>query len=90
MPARKTAAKSLRQNAKHRERNRAVRSDLRTQVKKCVKATEAGNADAAREELRLTVKALDKSAASGLIKKNTAARRKSRLTKKVNKLASAG
>ena len=34
MPARKTAAKSLRQNAKHRERNRAVRSDLRTQVNK--------------------------------------------------------
>ena len=55
-----------------------------------MKATEAGNADAAREELRLTIKALDKSAASGLIKKNTAARRKSRLTKKVNKLASAG
>ncbi|MHC4197050.1 MAG: 30S ribosomal protein S20 [Planctomycetota bacterium] len=90
MPARKTAAKSLRQNEKRRAQNRGPKSELRTQVKKCVKATEAGNTDAAREELRLTVKALDKSAASGLIKKNTAARRKSRLTKKVNKLAGTG
>ena len=48
MPVRKTAIKSVRQNAKGRERNRGPRSELRTQLKKCAKATEAGNADAAR------------------------------------------
>ncbi len=87
MPERPTAAKSLRQNVKRRAGNRTIRSGLRTQLKKFIKAVKTGDADAAREELRLSIKALDKTAAKGLIKKNTAARRKSRLTKRVNKLA---
>ncbi len=87
MPKRPTAAKSVRQNVKRRAGNRTIRSGLRTQLKKFIKAVETGDADAAREELRLSIKALDKTAGKGLIKKNTAARRKSRLTKRVNKLA---
>lgn len=87
MPKRPTAAKSVRQNVKRRAGNRTIRSGLRTQLKKFIKAVETGDAEAAREELRLSIKALDKTAGKGLIKKNTAARRKSRLTKRVNKLA---
>lgn len=90
MPHRPTAAKSLRQNIKRRVSNRAAVSRLRTQLKKFVKAAERGNAEAAREELRITIKALDQSAAKGLIKKGTAARQKSRLTKRLNKLSAAG
>ncbi len=87
MPKRPTAAKSLRQNVKRRAGNRTIKSGLRTQLKKLIKAVETGDAEAAREELRLSIRTLDKTAAKGLIKKNTAARRKSRLTKRVNKLA---
>lgn len=90
MPHRPAAFKDLRQNIKRRARNRAAMSRLRTQIKKFVKAAEAGDAEKANEELRLTIKALDQTAAKGIIKKQTAARRKSRLTKRLNKLITSG
>ena len=67
-------------NAKRAERNKAVRSELKTRAKSAVKA--AGTADEA-EALRLAVKRLDMAAAKGVIHKNQAARRKSRLVKKI-------
>ncbi|HCN19171.1 MAG: 30S ribosomal protein S20 [Planctomycetes bacterium RIFCSPHIGHO2_02_FULL_50_42] len=90
MTHRPTSAKSLRQNIKRRAGNRTAISRLRTQLKKFAKATEAGNTAAAREELRITVKALDQAAAKSLIKKGTVSRYKSRLTKRLNKLSGAG
>lgn len=90
MPHRPAAFKDMRQNVKRRARNRAAMSRLRTQIKKFIKAAEAGNTETAREELRLAIKALDQTAAKGIIKKQTAARRKSRLTRRLNKLAVAG
>ena len=70
--------KRNRQNEKRRVRNKAVRSELRTRVK----AAEAGgeNAD---EALREAMKTIDKAAAKGVIHKNEASRRKSRLQKRV-------
>ncbi len=90
MPTRPTAAKSLRQNVKRRAANRKAISGLRTQLKKFVKAVETGNVEAAREELRRSIKALDQKAARGLMHKRTAARRKSRLTLRLNKLVATG
>ena len=86
MPHRPTAGKSLRQNVQRRARNRTARSALKTQLKKFVTAAETGNVDTAKEELRLTIRALDRSAARGLIKKGTAARQKSRLTIRLSRL----
>lgn len=70
--------KRNRQNEKRRVRNKAVRSELRTHVK----AAEAGGEDA-DEALRMAMKTIDKAAAKGVIHKNEAARRKSRLQKRV-------
>jgi small subunit ribosomal protein S20 len=70
--------KRNRQNEKRRARNKAVRSELRTRVK----AAEAGGEDA-DEAVRMAMKAIDKAAAKGVIHKNEAARRKSRLSRKV-------
>ena len=70
--------KRNRQNEKRRVRNKAVRSELRTRVK----AAEAGGEDA-DEALRVAMKTIDKAAAKGVIHKNEASRRKSRLQKRV-------
>jgi small subunit ribosomal protein S20 len=70
--------KRNRQNEKRRIRNKAVRSELRTRVK----AAEAGGEDA-EEALRIAMKTIDKAAAKGVIHKNEASRRKSRLQKRV-------
>ena len=69
--------KRNRQNEKARVRNKAVRSELRTRVK----AAEVGGDDPA-ESLRIAMKTIDKAAAKGVIHKNEASRRKSRLQKK--------
>jgi small subunit ribosomal protein S20 len=68
-------------NAKRAERNKAVRSELKTRVKT---ATRSIGDDGNTEDVRLAVKRLDMAAAKGVIHPNQAARRKSRLMKKVN------
>ena len=67
-------------NAKRAERNKAVKSELKTRVKT---ATATVGTDDHDEAVRLAVKRLDMAAAKGVIHKNQAARRKSRLMKKV-------
>jgi small subunit ribosomal protein S20 len=79
--------KRNRQNEKRRLRNKAVRSELRTRAKSAVSAFEAGAEDSA-ESLRLALKRIDKAAAKGVIHKNQAANRKSRLMKRVAKVES--
>ena len=74
--------KRNRQNEARRLRNKAVRSELHTRTKGAVTAAEAGAEDA-EERLRLALKRIDKAAAKGVIHKNAAARRKSRLTRRV-------
>ncbi len=68
-------------NAKSAERNKAVKSELKTRVKN---ATNAAGTETSEETLRLAVKRIDMAAAKGVIHANQAARRKSRLMKKLN------
>ena len=78
----KSQIKRNKQNLVRHERNKAVRSELKSRTKSAVAAAESG-ADDAAERLRLAIKRIDKAAAKGVIHKNEAARRKSRLVKKV-------
>lgn len=78
----KSQIKRNKQNEKRRLRNRSVRSELRTRVKNAVAAAPAGGEESV-EALRLAMKRIDKAAAAGVIHKNQAARRKSRLAKRV-------
>ena len=83
----KSQIKRNRQNQKRHDRNKAVRSELKTRVKRALTAAEQGDEKAA-EIVTSAVKRLDKAASKGIIHKNAAARRKSRLQKRVNKAAS--
>jgi small subunit ribosomal protein S20 len=76
--------KRNRQNEKRRLRNKSVRSELRSRTKAASAAAESG-ADDGGESLRLAMKRIDKAAQKGVIHKNQAARRKSRLAKQANK-----
>ncbi len=89
MPIMKSAKKRLRQNIKRNLRNRAHKSALRTQIKKFLSSLKEGNVQAAAEELRLTVKKLDKSVVKGVVHKKTASRKKSRLTQRFNQIKAA-
>jgi small subunit ribosomal protein S20 len=73
--------KRNRQTLKRHARNKAVRSELRTRSKRAIAAVDEGAEDSA-EALRLAVKRIDKAAAKGVIHKNQAANRKSRLMKR--------
>ncbi len=79
----KSQIKRNRQNLVRQERNKAVRSELKTRAKAAVTAVESG-ADDADAKVRLAVKRIDSAAAKGVIHKNQAARRKARLMAKVN------
>ena len=84
----KSQKKRILTNEKRRLRNKAVRSEMKTRVKNAVDAAETGAEDSPAQ-LRLAIKRIDMAAAKGVIHKNQAARRKSRLEKRINKLTSA-
>ena len=83
----KSQIKRNRQNEKRRLRNRTVRSEVNTRTKAALAAVSSDD-DAADETLRLAIKRIDKAAAHGVIHKNTAARRKSRLVREIERLRS--
>ena len=76
--------KRNRQTEVRRRRNRATRSELRTRIENAVDAAEAGDGT---NEATAAMQRLDKAAARRVIHRNTAARRKSRLQKRLNRLA---
>jgi len=78
--------KRNRQNEKAHLRNQAARSELKTRVRQALEAAQTGDADAAREAVRLAQRSIDKAVSTGVLKKNTAARRKSRLVHQVESL----
>ncbi len=82
----KSQIKRNRQNLVRHERNKAVRSEVRTRAKAAVAAAEAGDDDA-DVKLREAVSRIDSAAAKGIIHKNQAARRKARLLARVNDAA---
>jgi len=81
------ARKRARQNDAHRLHNASRRSMMRTHVKKVLKAVEAGDKTLAQTSYQEAVSIIDRSAKSGLMHKNTAARAKSRLNARVKALA---
>jgi small subunit ribosomal protein S20 len=83
MPNSKSAKKRLRQDKVRRSRNRSIKSSLKTQIKKVHAAVQAGDLDSAEKEFVNTAKCLDKAGSDRVIHKNTAARYKSRLQKKI-------
>lgn len=85
----KSQIKRNRQNEKRRLRNRVFRGRARTAVKHVRAALSGGDLPAAQEALIQAVRALDKAAEKGVIHKNNAARRKSRLMKRLAALKAA-
>jgi small subunit ribosomal protein S20 len=77
--------KRNRQNEAARLNNRAVRSELKTRARTAVAAAEEGDAAAAETALRQAQKRIDMAAGKGVLHKNTAARRKSRLAKRISR-----
>ena len=77
----KSQKKRILTNAKATARNRATKSEVRTRLKK---ANDTIGTDENPEALRLAVKRIDMAVTKGIVHKNAAARRKSRLMKKVN------
>jgi small subunit ribosomal protein S20 len=82
----KSQIKRNKQNLVRHERNKAVRSELKSRTKSAIAAAESG-ADDAAERLRLAIKRIDKAAAKGVIHRNAAARRKSRLLAQINRVS---
>ena len=78
----KSQIKRNRQNEARRLRNKAVSSELKTRLKNAVKAADTG-ADDVADKQRLAQKRIDMAAAKGVIHKNAAARKKSRLAKRI-------
>ena len=78
--------KRARQNTKRRTINRARKSQVKTQIKHFETALENGNVEAASEQFKLVTQKLDKTASTSTMHKKTAARKKSRLTKRLNAL----
>jgi small subunit ribosomal protein S20 len=89
VPNTKSAEKQVRVQERRRLRNKAVRSETRTFVKKAQQAIAQGETDPTAESIREAVSAFDRAARKGVIHPNAAARGKSRLMKRLNKQAAA-
>ncbi len=81
-----SAKKRVKQNAKRRTINRARKSQVKTQIKHFETALSGGDIEAASEQYQLIVRKLDKTAATSTMHKRTAARKKSRLARRLNNL----
>jgi small subunit ribosomal protein S20 len=82
----KSQIKRVKTNEKRRQRNKSVKSSVRTAVRRFREAVEAGENEKATELQRAAARALDKAASKGVIHKNQAANRKSALSKRVGAL----
>lgn len=83
----KSAKKRIKVIATKTARNKAVRSSVKTKIKKVVVAAENNNLDEAKAALTDAVSAIDKATSKGVFHKNTSARKKATLAKIVNKIA---
>lgn len=83
----KSAKKRILVNRTKAERNKAIKSGVKTAVKKVLAAIESGDKAAAQQELLSTTAIIDKAATKGVYHKNTASRKVSRLAQAVNKMA---
>jgi small subunit ribosomal protein S20 len=82
----KSQIKRNKQNEKARQRNKAVKSALRTHVRKFREAADSGNVEEAALALRVASRQLDKAVSKGVIHKNNAANRKSAIARRLAEL----
>jgi small subunit ribosomal protein S20 len=82
----KSQIKRNKQNEVRRQRNKAVKSALKTRVRQFREAADSGDVAAATEAMRTACRDLDKAASKGVIHKNQAANRKSAITKQIAEL----
>ncbi|PXY27532.1 30S ribosomal protein S20 [Prauserella muralis] len=82
----KSQMKRIKTNEKARQRNQAVKSSVKTAIRKFREAAAAGDKDKAIELQRAAGRALDKAASKGVIHKNQAANKKSAMARRVNQL----
>lgn len=87
MPNFKSAAKRARQNIRRQQRNRQIKSMVKSSIRNFEQSLLSEDVEEARTKLRSAVRRIDKAAAKGVIHKNYAARQKSRLSKMINKSA---
>jgi len=88
LPQSKSAQKQVRVSAKRQLRNKSVRSLCKTDITKAERLIFSGELEAAKQAVAEAIIALDKAAEKGIIHPNNAARRKSRLMKKLNEAQS--
>ncbi len=87
MPNSKSAAKRVRQNVKREDRNRRIKSVLKTSIRRFEESMKSGDREEARVKLDAAVRQIDKAASKGIMHKNNAARKKSHLNRVFNKSA---
>ncbi len=87
MPQHKSAKTRVRRNARRQDINTARKSRIRSAVRALTEAVATGDAKAAEAQLRKTTSEVQRGVTKGVVKKNTAARTVSRLTKKLKKLS---
>jgi small subunit ribosomal protein S20 len=85
LPHTKSAKKRVRVSERRRARNRPIKSQVKTYIKRAEELILEDELDVAEKAVRQAISALDKAARKGIIHPNNAARRKSRLVKKLNK-----
>ncbi|MDR3565219.1 MAG: 30S ribosomal protein S20 [Negativicutes bacterium] len=88
MPNIKSSERSVKTDADRRAQNFATRSAVKTATRKVVDTVQAGKAEEAKTLLTKATSVIDKAVAKGVVHKNAAARKKSRLARKANALAS--
>ena len=79
--------KNIRQNEKRRLRNKSIKAEMRTHMKKVLVAVKDKNKEAAESALKVAYRVLDRAATKGVVHMNNAGRHKSRLMAKVNGMA---
>lgn len=84
MPNIKSAEKRVRQNVKRELRNRRTKSMLKTSIRRFEESLQSGDMDEAKVTLSAAVRQIDRAATRGVVHKNTAARKKSRLSRIFN------
>lgn len=84
MPNIKSAAKRVRQNIKRELRNRRHKSMLKSAIRRFEESLQSGNREEAQIKLHAATRQIDKAAARGIVHKNNAARKKSRLNRLFN------
>ena len=89
MPHTRSAKRRLRQSEQRRLQNRAIKSTIKTQIKKVLALAKAASTEQLQEEYRIAVKKLDKAAAKRVIHPNLAARKKSQLARLLHQKATA-